>query len=138
MFPRFAKRVASGFREPHFQPFARDCGFSHVDYDDVIRIESYRHDFEPVVRYTGSNMSVVLRVSAGHFRRNSTKAQDKIVDQTTVEPAHLADYTDVSARTLEKLKTMYKLDLELFGYDFDTATRTAICKLTDDNGNTCC
>ena len=138
LFAHFAERVVSGFSNLHFNSFARRCSFSDIDYDDVIRIESYRHDFEPVVRYTGSNMSVVLRVSAGHFRRNSTKAQDKIVDQTTVEPAHLADYTDVSARTLEKLKTMYKLDLELFGYDFDTATRTAICKLTDDNGNTCC
>ena len=41
-------------------------------------------------------------------------------------------------RILQKLKAIYKLDLDVFGYDFDIDTRTATCNLTDARGNVCC
>ena len=129
--------MTSGFKEHHFTPYARRCMFSEIDYDDVIRIETYRHDVEPLLTYTQSNISALLDASKPHYRR-ITRAQNSFLNQTSVLPEVLTDFANISPASLNKLKRWYRYNLEFFGYDFDVETRTAMCKLTDAEGNVCC
>ena len=93
----FVKAVVRGLKEPHWNPIGRRCSFPTVDYDDVIRIETFRHDIEPVVEYANASMSALFNLSKYHYRRNSTRAND-FVDHTAVKPKLLNDYSEVSSR----------------------------------------
>ena len=134
---RFTKTVLNGKRDEHWNPYAARCNFPAVDYDDVIRIETFRNDVSALLTYTHSNFSVLLETSKFHFRRESTKAAD-VLSEPLIRPKHLQEYSDVSTNDLIKLKHLYKNDLRLFGYEFDVDTLVASCSMTDERGVTCC
>ena len=83
-------------------------------------------------------MDDVANVSEYNYRRNSTRANDVIVDDTTVEPKYLHDFRVIPEKDLKQLKRLYKNDLRLFGYDFDVDTLVASCSMTNERGETCC
>ena len=134
---RFTKTVLNGKRDEHWNPYAARCNFPAVDYDDVIRIETFRNDVSALLTYTHSNFSVLLETSKFHFRRESTKAAD-VLREPLVRPKHLQEFSDVSTNDLIELKSLYKNDLRLFGYEFDVDTLVASCSMTDERGVTCC
>ena len=111
------------------------CHFDVVDYDDVIRMESFRHDLEPMVTgYLSLNWSSVLQVTHNVKRLNSS-AYDVA---TSVKPKHLSLFSEISKNELMQLKDFYRNDLELLGYDFDVNTLTTICKIVTGDGKVCC
>ena len=134
---QFIELVVNGTNNKHWDPFAARCNFQFVDYDDVIRIETFRHDVKALLEYTNSNFSVLLRTSKHHYRRESTKASD-VVDEPLVRPKYLQEFSDVSTNDLIELKKFYKNDLRLFGYEFDGNTLVASCSMTDERSVTCC
>ena len=136
-FLKFTKAVLLGLENAHWKSYARRCQFAKINYDDVIRIESFRHDIKPILEFAHSNLSVVSKVSSFHYRRNSTKASDTI-EQTVVKPKYMSEYRQIAKEDLVKLKQMYINDLRLFGYEFDVTTLVASCSMTDERGQTCC
>ena len=85
-----------------------------------------------------SSIDDVANVSEYNYRRNTTRANDVIVDDTTVEPKFLNDYREIAKEDLKQLKNLYRDDLRLFGYDFDVDTLVASCSMTNERGETCC
>ena len=134
---KFTKAVLLGLRDDHWAPYARKCQFEKINYDDVIRIESFRHDIKPILEFAHSNLTVVSKVSNFHYRRNSTKASDTI-EQTVVKPKYMPEYHQIAVEDLVELKQIYMNDLRLFGYEFDVTTLVASCSMTDERGQTCC
>ena len=134
---QFIELVVNGTNNKHWDPFAARCNFAFVDYDDVIRIETFRHDVKALLEYTNSNFSVLLKTSKYHFRRESTKKADA-VNEPIVKPKSLQEFSNVPRNDLIKLKNLYKNDLRLFGYEFDVDTLVASCSMTDERGVTCC
>ena len=136
---RFVSAVVRGVEDKHWNPYSTHaCDFSTLHFDDVIRIETFRHDMQPLLDYAHSSMDDVANVSEYNYRRKSTRANDVIVDDPTVEPKFLNDYRDVAKEDLRQLKNLYRDDLRLFGYDFDVDTLVASCSMTNERGETCC
>ena len=132
---RFVKAVAMyGLRNGHWNPYSRLCHFTGVDYDDVIRVETFRHDIQLFLEQIGLNVSDLV---SHHVRRESSKVNDLRQD-STVKPKYLNDYSEIPTDDLIRLKQIYADDLRLFGYDFDVNTLVASCSMTDKRGVTCC
>ena len=134
-FQRFTKAVLSGHNNEHWHPLADGCRFDQVDYDDVIRLESFRHDLEPMVTgYLALNWSSVLQVSH-NMKRQKSSGDDVAM---SVKPKHLSLFSEISKNELMQLKDYYRNDLELLGYDFDVNTLTTSCKIVSSGGRICC
>ena len=136
-FQRFVKAVLLGYEDYHWTPYANRCGFPTVDYDDVIRIETFRNDVMPLLDYTQADMSSLFNLSEYHYRRSSTRAGDSVY-HARVKPKYLHDYSEIPTDDLMKLRRIYEDDLRLLGYEFDVDTLVASCSMTDERGVTCC
>ena len=136
---RLVTAVVHGLQNLHWSPIGRRCSFPTVDYDDVIRIETFRHDIhvEPVLEYAHADVNNIFNLSEYHHRRNSTRANDSVY-HTTVKPKLLNDFSEISFADLVKLKQRFERDLGILGYDFDVNTLVASCSMTDERGETCC
>ena len=134
---RFVKSVLYGFHNAHWSPYAHRCQLDTVDYDDVIRLETFHHDMKPIVEFAHARLSSLVIVSGRQHRRNSTKQGD-LKDEALVAPKHLDDYSELQKSDLFGLKGKFVNDLRLFGYDFDVDTLVASCSMTDERGVTCC
>ena len=134
---RFTKAVVNGKKNTHWNSYAARCNFPDVDYDDVIRIETFRHDVSALLAYVHSNFSVLSETSKFHFRRESTKAADAL-NEALARSKYLQEFSGVERNDLIQLTNLYKNDLRLFGYEFDVDTLVASCSMTDERGVTCC
>ena len=134
-FQRFVTGLLSTtLRDRHWNPFNNVCHFDQIDYDDVIRIETFQHDMEPVlVNYFKSNWSIVTH-SLGNVNRKKT------VETPTqhVTPRYLAIFEQIPKQDLIALKDMYRLNMLLYGYDFDVDTLTTRCMIRTEDGHVCC
>ena len=133
-FQRFTKAVLRGFSNNHWNPHASMCHFDQVDYDDVIRMESFRHDLEPMVTgYLGLNWSKVLEGSS-----NMKRANTDVDVSRTVTSRRLSIFEQIPKNEVLQLKDMYRDDFELLGYDFDVDSLTMSCKIETSDGRICC
>ena len=101
LFQQFTQAVLGGFSDAHWNPYADGrCRFGDVDYDDVIRLESFRHDFEPVATgYLGLDWNMVRKSSL------NVKRVDVSVDtQTTVTPRRLPILGEISKNEVRQLE----------------------------------
>ena len=137
LFQQFTQAVLGGFSDAHWNPYADGrCHFGDVDYDDVIRLESFRHDFEPLAaKYLGLNWTLVLNASH-NVKRN--KLAMLPTTSTAVTPRHLPIFKQISRSERIQLKQMYRLDLDWLGYDFDVDSLTTSCLITTSDGSVCC
>ena len=134
LFRRFTKAVLDGVANEHWTRQTVRCDFEAAQYDDVIRIESFKHDFEPLVTdYLKSNWSVVF-TTTGNVRRSNKTA----LLQTSVTPRYLPIFQEVPRAELLQLKDFYRDDFRLFGYDFDVDTLMASCSIRTVDGRVCC
>ena len=133
-FQRFTKAVLSGHNNFHWDPHADTCRFDKVDYDDVIRMESFRHDLEPMVNdYLKLNWSHVVDTSYNVKRMNASAAVPR-----TVTSRRLSIFEQIPKNEVLQLKDMYRDDFELLGYDFDVDSLTMSCKIETSDGRICC
>ena len=134
-FRRFSKAILRGHDDEHWHPLADRCRLDVVDYDDIIRMESFRHDLELMMTgYLAMNWSSVLQTTHNVKRQNSSA--DDVA--TSVNPKHLSLFSEISSNELMQLKDFYRNDLELLGYDFDVNTLTTSCKIVSSDGRICC
>ena len=134
LFRRFTKAVLDGVANEHWTRQTVRCDFEAAQYDDVIRIESFKHDFEPLVTdYLKSNWSVVF-TTTGNVRRSNKTA----LLQTSITPRYLPIFQEVPRAELLQLKDFYRDDFRLFGYDFDVDTLMASCSIRTADGRVCC
>ena len=134
LFQRFTKAVLDGLTNEHWIPQAVRCDFEKAQYNDVIRIESFRHDLEPlVIDYLKSNWSVVLAETSYVLRGNKTEPL-----QISVRPRYLPIFQEIPKAELLQLKDIYRDDFRLFGYDFDVDTLMASCSIRTADGRVCC
>ena len=133
-FQRFTKAVLRGFSNNHWNPHASMCHFDQVDYDDVIRMESFRHDLEPMVTgYLGLNWSHVQEGSSNMKRANT---DDNV--SRTVTSRRLSIFEQIPRNELLQLKDFFRNDFEILGYDFDVDSLTMSCKIETSDGRICC
>ena len=61
----------------HWMPYADACMLRHIDYDDVIRVESFQHDIQPVLDYTGMTLEDILSptVTTHSLRLKNTRTK---------------------------------------------------------------
>ena len=134
LLQRFSKAVVNGLVNEHWMPQAIRCDFEAAKYNDVMRFESFRHDFEPFVTdYLKSNWRRVLARTVHVFRGNKTAPR-----QTSVTPRYLPIFQEIPKEELLRLKDFYRDDLRLFGYDFDVDTLMASCSIRTADGRVCC
>ena len=134
LFQQFTRAVLSDLRDDHWDSYADACHFDSVDYDDVIRLESFRHDFEPIVKgHLDLDWSTVRQSSL------NVKRVDVSVDtQTTVKPRRLPILGEISKNEVTQLKEMYRHDFDVLGYDFDVESLTTSCRIVTSDGSVCC
>ena len=121
----------------HWMPYADTCMLEHIDYDDVIRLESFQHDLQPIVEYTGMTIEDVLSPSVTVNVNRVKNARTK-VHQTFVEPAKLQAFSNISSANIIRLNKQHRTDFELFGYEFDEKHFVASCKIQTESGSFCC
>ena len=135
LFQQFVTAVLGGHRNGHWDPYAFDCHYESIDYDDVMRLETYRHDFEPLLNiYLAVDWDSVVGESKNVYRSNSSGSHQ----QKLVSPRHLSILKQISREERLALKEMYRYDLLLFGYDFDVDTLMASCRIETEDGHVCC
>ena len=134
LFQQFTKAILSGFTNTHWQPQASAIRFQDINYDDVIRMESFRHDLEPIVTgYLGLEWSTVSDATRNVKRTNLSTPTD-----TVVKPRRLPILGEISKTEVRQLKEMYRSDFDLLGYDFDVDSLTTSCKIVTSDGKVCC
>ena len=134
LFQQFTKAILSGFTNTHWQPQAPAICFQDINYDDVIRMESFRHDLEPIVTgYLGLEWSTVSDATRNVKRTNLSTPTD-----TVVKPRRLPILGEISKTEVRQLKEMYRSDFDLLGYDFDVDSLTTSCKIVTSDGKVCC
>ena len=108
-----------------------------VEYDDVIRLETFQHDMKPLVHYAGLTLADILREN---ITTNSNRVENvhEIQKQTFVVPKLLKEFSKNSAEVIDNLKAMYVNYFKLFGYAFDTASLQASCAIRTESGDYCC
>ena len=134
LFQRFTRSVLEGYANEHWVAQTDRCDFKLVQYDDIVRMESFRHDLEPLVtNHLRSNWDLVLQKSKHVFRGNKSTTI-----QTTVTSRHLPIFQELTKEERRQLKDFYSNDFKLLGYDFDLDTLIASCRITTAEGKICC
>ena len=131
---RLVKAVLYGLRNVHWDSYSRRCNFAGVDYDDVIRVETFQRDIQLFLEYLDMNVS---DLSSHNVNRERSKANDLSKVSSMVKPKYLIDYREIPTNDLIRLKQFYANDLRLFGYDFNVDTLVASCSMTDERGVMC-
>ena len=128
-FQQFVKAVLSDFRAEHWNPYALKCHFNAIKYDDVIRMETFRHDIEPfLTNYLGVDWKNVVELTA-----NARRSQN-----SAITSRYLPIFKQISRQDRLALKEMYRDDLQLLGYDFDVDTLMTSCRFETVDGHVCC
>ena len=136
LFQRFAKAVLRGHHQEHWDPIAHRCHFDKVDYDDVIRMEIFRHDLEPMVNdYLKLNWSHVMN-GTSNVRRKSSNVSQAV--SRTVTSRRLTTFEQLSRSERLQLVNMYRHNFDVLGYDFDVDSLTMSCKIETSDGGICC
>ena len=102
----------------HWKPYFNKCGHCFIDYDYILRIETMTKDTALVLPNLYPNISNMPIYN----RRRPANVSNK-----AVTARHLEEYDQIDINSMSKLLDKYKLDMNIFGYQFDPKTNTAIC-----------
>ena len=124
-----------------WRPHAFRCGLCAIDYDYILRMENFAHDFQVFADVLGIDRSSPLR------RDVLTQAQSENDDvplqtltQTNFVPKHLPEFGNLSADCVVALENFYRTELSLFGYSFEPINSHTLCEMgdTEDMMTSCC
>ena len=102
----------------HWRPYFDKCCHCFIDYDYILRIETMTKDTALVLPNLYPR---VLHMPAHHHTRPGALPDKPVVAR------HLREYDQIDADSMSKLLDKYKRDMQLFGYQFDRKTSTALC-----------
>ncbi|XP_043243058.1 carbohydrate sulfotransferase 11-like [Amphibalanus amphitrite] len=98
--------------DSHWTPYWRQCTPCHMHYDVIGKLEDGSDDF----KYVWHRMKIYDKVKIPRMnalKRNGTSLED-----------HVRTYlTPVRASVIWKLRALFKLDFEMFGYDWEEMLR---------------
>jgi len=106
--------------DSHWTPYWRQCTPCHIDYDVIGNLETARDDF----KYLWHRMKIytevkIPRQNALHGS-SSVISNQRLASSSVASDQHLASYlAPVPAATVAKLRDMFKLDFDMFGYDWE-------------------
>jgi len=117
-FAEFAEYVADTARrglDPHWRPQHQLCHPCYVDYDFVGRFENLAAD----------SRHVLARLAAsGGPGSNTTFPTENVFDRNVHSSAIVRPFfANVSRSLVQRLISIYRIDYELFGYDYRWACR---------------
>ena len=130
----FDKQVPSRVRyDPHWRPFSLLCSPCSIDYDVIIRTETFDSDvtafFLPLLHLNNDDVVEATRnVNPRRFER---------LQQTTDFVSVLEQLTRVGRTRINQLQSHYALDEVLFGYSFDKSCGRAQCGI-ETHHDVCC
>ena len=108
-FNEFIQYILDGYKDEHWRgPYNDQCMPCIVNYDSIIKLETFSHDVVPLVssKLEGrSSNTMVNSFSKASWDKNFHK--------------YLPSYVNVTNRQLERIVDKYKLDFHQFGYRYD-------------------
>ena len=119
------------FGEPdnlHWIEILHLCDPCNIDFDYIMRIETFKRD-------SGILMKKLYPKAGPIPGINVEKIVNNKYGPNWVEPKTLDIFAQLPEETLRKIYQKYALDLEFFGYSFDSKTYRTDCRLNDKN---CC
>ena len=127
-FVEFAQFVLKN-SDKHWSPYSNKCGQCFIDYDYILRLETMNHDS---VQFLSQHYPDVSQLTAYNSMRKTNAAKN------IATLKHLGEFKNMDKILVNKFVDRYRLDMELFGYHFDTRTQSAFCSITLPDGNVCC
>ena len=89
-----------------------------------------------ILSEVGVDIGVLQKYSANR-RRNGSSSSLK-TRPNVIESRYLPLFNQIPADDMMRLKTKYRLDLKVFGYDFDMNTLMASCNIESTDKTECC
>lgn len=125
------------YNNRHIAPYSTTCQPCSVQYDYILRLESFstfpKNDALPILEKLGYEPDYLKLKQS---KQNSNSRLDK-----QLHPSHysimLPQFRSVSSTLFKKILERYRLDLKLYGYDFDIKSAVASCSISTEN-DTCC
>ena len=92
--------------EPHWEKYYKLCHVCDVNYDFIGKFDTLQNDIAFVLRQ-------IYRSAKEYYFLDVTKARSAVKRMETY-------YKQLDEKLIDKLEETFKLDYELFGYDFRT------------------
>ena len=129
-FSEFATWIAAtGMDNEHWNTALGACSVCAHDWDAILRIETMETDQRIILDRLGENGKNVDRVPVRHSWQRNLRY---------FYPVKQLDlWQNVSDTAVQYFLEKYRLDMEIFGYQWDAETNTAVCSIQTANG-TCC
>ena len=135
-FPIFAKHFVYAddedipySRDHHWTPMIERCNPCVWDFDYILREETLASDSGAVMKLMGYPSNYLQRT-----RKNSEAKPKRRNIAKRLQYFHMLSEQDV-----QRLQAIYKLDMALFGYQYNFETATATCHIpTADGKGVCC
>lgn len=135
-FSQFVSWTLAGNRNVHWDTYALGSRICELQYDHVYRLETFKVEENELFMRMGVN---ITNKRNPHFNkaRPSTSTSTSTVT-STFQPRHLAEYEDIPANNITRLRDLYSAEIALFGYDLDAQTLMTTCRVVAESGQHCC
>ena len=135
-FDEFIDAVVHGHRNQHWDPFEDHCNMCHIEYDSVLRLETFSHDIPSVLDVLGLDISTLNSFSKNRKRSNST-VSNKRDTEDVVHTDVLKEFNNFSSSNIQALRRKYRNDLIGLGYEFDSKSKATSCRI-NTGSDICC
>lgn len=119
---------------PHWDMAFHLCHPCVIAYDYVIRTETISEDAQYILDILSQGLDTPLELEIVHTRTNNSV--DDVLEPTFHKV--IEDFHKIPQEQLNKLKQIYRHDLEVFGYDFSVDSKEALCSYDQHVKDLCC
>lgn len=113
-------------RDIHWQTYESLCYPCHIRYDYILRLETMEHDQHFILPLIGIGKS---EISLPKLNLSPLSTNSKLNE---------SDYFSVDSDSMGKLIQKYKIDSDLFGYQFTREIGKSKCAIETKDGQLCC
>lgn len=130
-FTKYVNYLEDRFPEKHnhhWNKIIDECYPCSIDYDIIAKVETMEYDVAPILS----------RLNVTEFPSLNVRRHDDQNKESFAGSKVLGNYNRLTPKLIHSLQQMYEVDMDLFGYSFDTSTMTASCGSSNCNSPSCC
>ena len=122
------------YKDRNWQTFDSICQPCHVKYDYVLKLESIESELLPILTKLSSRTKPMHHLIAMIAPKKKSRTPKIIKDSRLRGRSVVAEYFNVTREQRIALKDMFKVDLDLFGYDFWIDSSEVVADVDCDSG----
>ncbi len=132
-----------GLSDNHWAKMSYLCSPCDIQYDYIAKLETMEDDFNEIVNHLnwGSHALRTNSSEAGVALGDARRYRNHPRQNKTSYSRHLSEYRTVPREHIAKLLNIYREDMAMFGYDWDSVSNVANCRVSSkdhEDERECC